>query len=158
MRDGFGARYARRIATLSLRQRAVVIAVASAACSVGDALVALRGVSRVATTGVALCIVTASALAVADFALRARKKIALLPNDRDRLARRSREAYMRSRSLTWFFAGVVALLNAAHLPPKAEVVLDLCALSFCAVGFALAAFGFWRAGAKPTRASFTQAA
>ena len=156
MRDGTSPRYIKWISTLSLRQRAVALAVAFVVCAVGDTLVALRAVKRLSMTGVTLCVVVASAVAVADYAFRARKRIADLPSDPAHLAQGSRAAYMRSRNLTWFVAGLAVLWSAVHLPAQVDSALDLCLLSFCAVGFVLAAFGFWRAGTRPQRNTTAQ--
>lgn len=148
MRDRAIPRYIRWISTLTLRQRAMALAIAFVLCAVGDTLVAWRGVRRLPMTGVALCIGVASAIAIADYAFRARKRISDLPSDPAQLAQGSRAAYTGSRNLIWFVAGLTVFWQAIHLPARVDTALNLSMLSFCAVGFALASLGFWRASTR----------
>jgi Na+/proline symporter len=151
MRDGVAPRYVNRLATLTLRQRAVAVALASAACCVGDALVAPRGLRLLGARGVAACLAAAAAVAVADYLLRARRRLATVTNDPNRLAERSEAAYLRSGRWTWLVAGLGLIWYAVRLPARVDTALDLCFLTFCAVGFAFLAVAFWRAGARGTR-------
>ena len=157
MRDRAIPRYIKWVSTLSLRQRAGALAITFVVCAVDDTFVASNAVRRLSMGGVALCVGVASAIAVADYAFRARKRIANLPSDPAQLAQGSRETYAGSRNLIWFVAGLTVFWQAVHLPARVDSALNLSMLSFCAVGFALASFGFWRAGTGRYKDAWAQA-
>lgn len=148
-----GARVVRPLATLSLRQRATLLAVVSVGLVVGVVFTAMWATANLTSIAVATCVAGGSAVAAADYVFRARRRIAELPTDRSALARGSMRAYERSRGWIWWGVGASMIWNASEPGATTSAIIDLLVLSFCAVGFGLGALGFWRAGSAlpPTR-------
>lgn len=141
-----GARAVKPLATLTLRQRAVVLAVVSVGLVIAVVFTAMWATAHLAGMAVATCVAIGSAVAAADYVFRAQRRIAELPTDRRALARGSMRAYERSRGWIWWGVGASLIWNASEPGARTSAIIDLLLLSFCAVGFGLGAFGFWRAG------------
>lgn len=135
-----------RLAALSLRQRAVVLAAVSAASAAGAAATAVWKAPHPSLVAVVVCVGAATLVAAADYAFRARRRIASLPSDRASLARDSMRAYERSRAWSPAVGGVAVIWAATDARTTASSLVDIGVLAYCAVGFGLLSFGFWRRG------------